>query len=87
MPLVEAMALEVPVVALGAGAIPETVGDDGGLVWAEPDPWLHAASLARLRDDAPFRLGLLARARRRYAREFAIPVLRDRFFAALAEAL
>ena len=87
VPLIEAMALGVPAVALASSAIPETMGRDGGLAWESADPWLHAASLARLRDDAAFRQHLREHARRRYAREFALPVLRQRFFDALAEVL
>lgn len=86
VPLVEAMALGVPVVAHGSSAIPETVGD-GGLVWDDVDPWLYAASLARLGADAPFRNGLRAAARERYERAYAADVLRERFFALLEPAL
>ena len=80
VPLVEAMALGVPVVAHGSSAIPETVGD-GGIVWDELDPWLYAASLARIASDEPFRNGLRDAARARYEREFAWDVLRERFLA------
>jgi glycosyltransferase involved in cell wall biosynthesis len=79
VPLVEAMALGVPVVARDRSAIAETVGD-GGIVWDEVDPCLYAATLARLRDDADLRGHLRERAHRRYAREFAPEVLRQRFF-------
>ncbi|MEP7044316.1 MAG: glycosyltransferase family 4 protein [Dokdonella sp.] len=86
VPLVEAMALGVPVVAYGSSAIPETVGD-GGIVWADADPWLYAASLARLAADEPFRNGLRETARRRYEREFSPHVLRERFLRLLEPAL
>lgn len=82
VPLIEAMALGVPVVAYGSSAIPETAGE-GGLVWDDTDPWLYAASLARLRDDEPFRNGLRDVARKRYERTFAPAVLRERFFGIL----
>jgi len=78
VPIVEAMALGVPVLAHGSSAIPETVGD-GGIVWSESDPWLYAASLARLATDEPFRNGLREAARRRYEYEFSAGVLRERF--------
>jgi len=86
VPIIEAMALGVPVLAHGSSAIPETVGD-GGIVWTESDPWLYAASLARLGADEPFRNGLRETARRRYEREFAAPVLRQRFLRLLEPAL
>ena len=82
VPLIEAMALGVPVVAHGSSAIPETAGS-GGVIWHETDPWLYAASLARLGTDAHFRNDLRDAARARYLREFAPAVLRERFFKAL----
>lgn len=82
VPLIEAMALGVPVLAYASSAIPETIGD-GGVLWSEEDPWLFAASLARLGADAGFRNDLRDAARRRYETEFAPQVLRERFFAAL----
>lgn len=86
VPLIEAMALGVPVIAHGSSAIPETAGT-GGIVWEETDPWLYAASLARLGTDARFRGELRDAARRRYVHEFAPAVLRERFFEALEPAL
>lgn len=86
VPLIEAMALGVPVVAYGSSAIPETIGA-GGIVWDETDPWLYAASLARLGADARFRNDLRDAARLRYEREFAPAVLREHFFKILEPAL
>lgn len=86
MPLIEAMALGVPVVAHGSSAIPETAGA-GGIVWGETDPWLYASSLARLGADARFRNDLRDAARLRYEREFAPAMLRERFFKILEPAL
>ena len=82
VPLIEAMALGVPVVAHASSAIPETSGD-GGLVWDTSDPCTFAASIARVADDDGFRGRLLDAAHRRYAAEFAPQVLRERFLAAL----
>jgi glycosyltransferase involved in cell wall biosynthesis len=86
VPLIEAMALGVPVVAHGSSAIRETAGA-GGIVWDETDPWLYAASLARLGTDAHFRNDLRDAARLRYEREFAPAVLRERFFKILEPVL
>ncbi|MBW1690546.1 MAG: glycosyltransferase family 4 protein [Deltaproteobacteria bacterium] len=44
VPLVEAMAMKVPIVAYGSSAIPSTV-NKAGLVWNELDPWLLAGSV------------------------------------------
>ena len=82
VPVIEAMALGVPVIARASSALPETVGE-GGLCWDSEDPHVYAASLARLRDDAQLRHLLRSAARRRYAREFAPEVLRGRFLTAL----
>ncbi len=86
VPLIEAMALGVPVVAHGSSAIPETAGC-GGLVWEATDPWLYAASLARIAADADFRNALRDAARRRYECEFSPAVLRERFLEILEPAL
>jgi glycosyltransferase involved in cell wall biosynthesis len=82
VPLIEAMALGVPVVANASSAIPETTGD-GGLVWATSEPSTYAASIARVVDDRASRGMLLDSARHRYASEFAPEVLKARFLGAL----
>lgn len=78
VPLVEAMALGTPIVAHASSAIPETLGD-AGIAWEERDPWLHAASAARLFSDDELRGDLLERGRQRYRQSFANDVLRQRF--------
>jgi glycosyltransferase involved in cell wall biosynthesis len=69
VPVVEAMALGLPVVAYGAAAVPDTVGD-AGLVWPEPDPYLLAASVARLAAQPAARAALADRGRRRFRELF-----------------
>jgi glycosyltransferase involved in cell wall biosynthesis len=64
VPLVEAMAAGVPVVALGSGAVTATVGD-GGLVLAEGRPGRVAATVHRVVTDDALRDRLVASARRR----------------------
>ena len=83
VPLVEAMALGVPVVARDRSAIGETLGD-AGLLWRESDPRLFAASLARLARDPDAAETLRLAGRARYRREFAPRVLAARLHAALA---
>ena len=78
VPLVEAMALGTPIVAHASSAIPETLGD-AGILWEEQDPWLHAASAARLFSDDDLRGDLLERGRRRYQQIFSNDVVRQRF--------
>ena len=64
VPLVEAMAAGVPVVARRAGAVPETVGDAALLV-AGSDPLYIAAVLDRLRRDKALAQRLIDDGRRR----------------------
>jgi glycosyltransferase involved in cell wall biosynthesis len=74
VPLVEAMALGVPVVARAAGAQPWTLGG-AGLAWDDADPALIAASVERLRADGMLRRALRERGFRRVADTFAPRVL------------
>ena len=60
VPVVEAMAAGVPVVAFDQGAVPEVLGGAGVLV-SDKDPYALAAAIAALLRDAP-------RARRRRSR-------------------
>ena len=69
VPLVEAMALQVPIVAYGATAVPHTVGD-AALVWDEPDPFLLAQSIDTVVRDTAVRRSLTERGRRRYQQLF-----------------
>lgn len=74
VPLAEAMALGVPIVALAHGAQAWTVGG-AGLVWEGFDAGVIAASVARLRHDAPLRDELRERGLERVACSFAPRVL------------
>ncbi len=82
VPLVEAMALRVPIVAYGTTAVPHTVGD-AGLVWDEPDPFLLAQSIDRVVRDGAVRRQLTERGWRRYQNRFANPRLERDFLHAL----
>jgi glycosyltransferase involved in cell wall biosynthesis len=64
VPLVEAMAADVPVVTRGAGAVPETVRE-AALVLRAADPSYVAAALFRVCTDAAVREALVAAGRRR----------------------
>jgi glycosyltransferase involved in cell wall biosynthesis len=82
VPVVEALALGVPVVAYGSTAVPATVGD-AGLVWTEPDPFLLARSVAAVVRDAAVRRELTERGRRRYRECFANERIEQHFLHAL----
>jgi glycosyltransferase involved in cell wall biosynthesis len=86
VPLVEAMAFGVPIVALGTTAVPETVGD-AGLVWQERDPRRFALSIAELLRDAGQREALIQAGKRRYAEHFEPGGIATRFAAALGAAV
>lgn len=86
VPLIESMAVGTPIVAHASSAVPETLGD-AGICWEENDPWLHAASAARLFDDDDLRNELTTAARKRYHDHFKVDVLRRRFLELLAPVL
>ena len=65
VPLLEAMAFDVPVVARSCAAIPETVGDAGLLLPAWSGAELIGEAIARVVDDADLRADLVGRGRRR----------------------
>jgi glycosyltransferase involved in cell wall biosynthesis len=78
IPLVEAMALKVPIVARGSSAIPSTVGE-AGLVWDEGDPDLVAESVDYLVRDGSAGAALGRLGWRRYQRLFANEQIAARF--------
>jgi glycosyltransferase involved in cell wall biosynthesis len=76
VPLVEAMAMDVPVLAYAAAAVPETLGG-AGVAFAPKDLEWAAELLAGLVYDEPFRSGVLAGQRKRLE-AFQPAVLEDR---------
>lgn len=64
VPLLEAMAFDVPVVAYAAGAVPDTLGG-AGIVLRNKDPLLWAAVIDRVIHDASLRASLAAAGRSR----------------------
>ena len=66
VPLVEAMATDVPVLAYGAGAVPETLGG-AGMLFAPKDLEFAAETMATLVYDRPVREQVIAGQRRRLA--------------------
>ncbi|HVF86020.1 MAG TPA: glycosyltransferase family 4 protein [Pyrinomonadaceae bacterium] len=65
VPLVEAMAMKVPIVAYASSAIPETVGD-AGILWPQGDPHLLGESVNFLMSDEASAMALCELGRRRY---------------------
>ncbi len=63
-PLLEAMHHEIPVLAMAAAAVPETMGG-AGILFRQRDPALIAETLGRVVRDATFREAVLKRQRQR----------------------
>ncbi|HUE05802.1 MAG TPA: glycosyltransferase [Acidimicrobiales bacterium] len=83
VPVVEAMAAGLPVVAYDQGAVPEVLGDAGVLV-ASRDPYDLAHAVGRLLADPTRRTALAEAGRRRFA-ELDLPNAADRFVDLLIE--
>ncbi len=77
VPVVEAMAAGLPVVAYDQGAVPEVLGDAGVLV-ATRDPYVVAQTIADLLADDDRRAALVARGRQRIT-DLDLDTAADRF--------
>jgi glycosyltransferase involved in cell wall biosynthesis len=78
VPLVEAMALKVPIVAYASTAIPETA-DDAAIVWDRRDPYLMAQSINLLQTNEEARMALVYKGSRRYEENFSSHVIEKQF--------
>ena len=78
VPLVEAMAFGLPVIARASSAIPETLGG-AGLVWEADDALLYAASMNRVLMDTTLRTHLEDLGRARYGSAYAPALQRQQF--------
>jgi glycosyltransferase involved in cell wall biosynthesis len=83
VPLVEAMAMKLPVTAYAAAAIPETLGD-AGLVWADRNPLLIAESIDRFVRDSSVSNALGLRGQRRYESNFTNEKIERTFLQAMS---
>lgn len=81
VPLVEAMALGVPIIAYASSAISETVAD-AGIVWEERNPYLLAETLDRVLKN-PVSVDFSLRGRRRYAAHFTNEKIETAFLNAM----
>jgi glycosyltransferase involved in cell wall biosynthesis len=84
--MVEAMAYHVPVVAYASTAITETLGA-AGLVWAERDPQLLAASINAVVTDPTVAEGLGQLGWERYRNHFANDLIATAFLDAMQPVL
>ena len=82
IPLLEAMRAGIPIVAFGAGAVPETLGT-AGILLDTKRPSAVAAAVDRVRRDPALAGRLVADGHRRLE-SFSLPVTRRRFVEVLA---
>src|SRR5690242_225242 len=85
VPLVEAMAMKVPIVAYASTAIPETAGN-AALIWDERDPFLMAQSVAFLQENEMAKMELVYRGSQRYEESFSNHAIEKRFLDATTQA-
>lgn len=85
VPLVEAMAMKVPIVAYASTAIPETA-KDAALIWNERDPFLIAQSIAYLEANEAARMEIVYRGARRYEDKFSNYAIEKQFLKATSSA-
>jgi glycosyltransferase involved in cell wall biosynthesis len=84
VPLLEAMAFDVPVIARASAAIPETLGDGGLLLPEQAGPLLIAEAIAEVFENDSTRRELVAAGRRRLEK-FDVNETRASLLRALAE--
>jgi len=82
VPLVEAMAMKVPIVAYASTAIPETT-HDAAVVWDKRDPYLMAQSIDFLQTNEDARMNLLYKGARRYEENFSSHAIEKQFLEVL----
>ena len=83
VPLIEAMAFDLPIVARRAAAIPDTLAGAGLLIDGD-DPLLWAAALGRVLKDRALRAGLIEAGRDRFT-AFEPAVIQERLGTALSD--
>jgi glycosyltransferase involved in cell wall biosynthesis len=85
VPLVEAMALKVPIIAYASTAIPETA-EDAALTWDKRDRYLLAQSIDLLQRNEEARMELVYRGSRRYEENFSNYAIERQFLYVTARA-
>jgi len=85
VPLVEAMAMKVPIIAYASTAIQETANETG-LIWDDRDPFLMAQSIDCLLTNEPAKMLLLMRGSQRYEQSFSNCAIAKQFLHVTAQA-
>ena len=78
VPLVEAMAMKVPIIAYASTAIPETA-QDAALIWSERQPLLMAQSIDFLQANEAAKMEVVYRGARRYEENFSNHAIEKQF--------
>jgi glycosyltransferase involved in cell wall biosynthesis len=86
VPLVEAMAMKLPIVAYASTAIPETVGP-AGIVWEERNPFLIAESINFITSDVSISRNLSVQGWQRYQDLFTSERIKKQFLNAIQRLL
>ncbi|HEX6650570.1 MAG TPA: glycosyltransferase family 4 protein [Pyrinomonadaceae bacterium] len=84
VPLVEAMAMKVPIITCDSSAIPATVGK-AGLVWKDRNPYLLAESIDYLDQNEALSVELGLMGRKRYEEFFSNERIAEAFIGALTQ--
>jgi glycosyltransferase involved in cell wall biosynthesis len=85
VPLVEAMAMKVPIVAYASTAIPETAAD-AAILWNKRDPYLMAQSIDFLQANEAAKMALVYKGSRRYEQSFSYAAIEKQFLDVTAQA-
>ncbi len=83
VPIVEAMAMKVPVVAYGSSAVPATVGD-AGILLKERRPYLMAEAIDRVTRDEELAVAFAIKGRQRYEQHFTNQKIEQALFESLS---
>lgn len=83
VPIIEAMAMKVPVVAYGSSAVPATMGD-AGILLSDRRPYLMAEAINRLASDEELNVAFGIRGRRRYEQHFTNSKIETELFGSLS---
>lgn len=78
VPILEAQALNIPILALDRGALAETIAN-GGLVWQEPNPELFAASIHHITTNPAFYSAIVHTGQKNYQDRFNEAILQRKF--------
>ncbi len=84
VPIVEAQAHAIPVLALARTAVPETTGD-GGLLLKQEEPELFAAAIHKIFTDTALQKGLIDAGLRNYQERFSRHRIEESFLASLQQ--